>query len=68
VTEQEAINVLNEVGAKYHGTRQDHAMITSAIDTLRRAVDLLDVLRRERVEQQEAAKEAAPPDDEPPTH
>lgn len=68
MTEQGAIDVLDEVSSKYHGTRQDHVMIQAALQTLRRAVEELDVLRRERAEQEEPAEEAEPAEGDPTTH
>lgn len=41
MTEQHALNVLNEVAAKYQGSRNDHEVLLTAITTLQNLLNKL---------------------------
>ncbi len=41
MTEQEALNVLNDVASKFQGTRKDHEILVTAVDKLQRLLDVI---------------------------
>lgn len=46
----QAVNMLDEVASKYHGTRQDHVNLQAALSCLRQMVDENEALRKQLAE------------------